>query len=220
MICHEPQPRPRWVVVLLLLHPIIEHTIHTALDCSTLWSSHDRCLAPSIEWLASSDSASLHNCTRADSAYEGHVALLVRAVLVGVVEHRETHEVATVRERLVDGVGRGRRERVDTKPAGARTTPDTRRRDGYGTPSRRRPAWTQRRPRGGACRHGKSALYRLAVLLLDRIALKVLPDLAAAGVGVVPAARVHVKESIESQLIQPLDNMLCIEWWRRITRQY
>jgi hypothetical protein len=63
-------------------------------------------------------------------------------------------------------------------------------------------------------------LYRLAVLLLDRIALKVLPDLAAAGVGVVPAARVHVKESIESQLIKLLDNMLCIEWWRRITRQY
>jgi hypothetical protein len=34
-----------WWVVILLLHVIMEHTFHTALDCSTLLNSHDRLIA-------------------------------------------------------------------------------------------------------------------------------------------------------------------------------
>jgi hypothetical protein len=57
-------------------------------------------------------------------------------------------------------------------------------------------------------------------VLLDRFALKVLSDLVAAVVGDVPAARVHVKKSIEAAIDpQLLDNML-YRMRRRIAHQY
>jgi hypothetical protein len=226
-----------WWVVVLPLNVIKEHTFHTVLDLfdtleqprSLLWRR------ASCGWRRRTASP-LHNCTaRCD---EGHVALLVRAVLAGV-EHRKAHEVALVRKtigrlcsrgrwesryktgmclvpRLVCGGATGTENASTSSSCSDITSPTWSLATSWSSHEMIHGTRGVGRP-GGACRHGRERVVPL-VVLLDHLSPKYLPNLAAAAVGV-PAARVHVKESIERQLIKLLDNML-FRMGRRITRQY